>query len=334
MHTRHRIALAALCLALASCGKPSGPAADESAPEAPTLASQLDADLRRVRTEVEKLASSTADLYTRKQETLASVDRSKYAFAPNGSFHKPVNDGSAAVWISGAVPITAEVRDVAYLTEPLDRQLIGITRDFPEVNQAYYNDRNSLNRIYPWFDAVSQYPPKMNIPEFNFYYLADEKHNPGRGGVWVDDPYVDPAGRGWMVSAIAPVYHEGALVGVAGLDVTIATIMDRYFKARDVPLLVLAGNGVVVAATEKAVELLEMPPLKDHKYLETVKGDTFKPDEYNVLKSRERGVRDMASSILEKSEAAVAVDLAGKTYTAVSVPVRETGWKVVEFVAR
>ncbi len=321
-------------MAAVSCGKRPGPAAAESAPEAPRLASQLDADLRRVRAEVEKLASSAAGLYARKQETLASVDRSKYAFADNGSFHKPLNDGTAAVWISGAVPITEEVREVAYLTEPLDRELIGITRDFPEVNQAYYNDRNSLNRIYPWFDAVSQYPPKMNIPEFNFYYLADEKHNPARSGVWVNDPYVDPAGRGWVVSAIAPVYHDGTLAGVAGLDVTITTIMDRYFKARDVPLIVLAGNGMVVAATEKAVELLEMPPLKDHKYLETVKQDTFKPDEYNALKSREHGVRDMAVSILEKNSAAVDVELAGKTYTAVSVPVPEIGWKVVEFVAR
>jgi len=324
--------LLALCLASASCGRM--PVREEPAPAARKLAGQLDADLRRVRAEVEKLAAATEDLYKHKEKILPLTDRSKYVFAPNGAFHKPVNDGTGGLWISGAVPITEEVREAAYLTEPLDKDLIRITREFPEVNQSYYNDRNSMNRIYPWFDAISQYPPKMNIPEYNFYYLADGKHNPTRKGVWVDEPYVDPAGRGWMVSAIAPVYQGGTLLGVAGLDVTIATIMDRYFKASEVPLVVLARNGVLVAATEKGIELLEMPPLKNHKYLETVKQDTFKPDEYNVAKSRIRALRDMSAAILDRGAGSVTVPFAGKTYTAVAVPIPEAGWKVVEFVGR
>ena len=244
-----------------------------------------------------------------------------------------MNDGTGGLWISGAVPITEDVREAAYLTDPLDKDLIRIVREFPEVNQSYYNDRNSMNRIYPWFDAISQYPPKMNIPDFNFYYLADEKHNPSRGAVWVDEPYVDPAGRGWVVSAIAPVYQGEQLLGVAGLNVAIDTIVDRYFKDSGIPLVVLARNGVVVAGTENAIELLGLPPLKDHKYLETVKQDTFKPDEYNVAKSQMPGLRDMAAAILEQGAGSVAVRFPGRTYKAVAVPVPEAGWKVVEFVA-
>lgn len=45
----------------------------------------------------------------------------------------------------------------------------------------------------------------MDIPIYNFYYLADLAHNPSKEVIWTD-AYLDPAGAGWMISAIAPVY--------------------------------------------------------------------------------------------------------------------------------
>ena len=55
----------------------------------------------------------------------------------------------------------------------------------------------------------------MVIPNYNFYYLADAEHNPSRGVVWTD-VYLDPAGQGWMMSAIAPVRaRDGGASGVA-----------------------------------------------------------------------------------------------------------------------
>ena len=216
-----------------------------------------------------------------------------------------------------------------HCSEPADAELIRICRAFPEAAQAYYNDRHSLNRIYPWFETLAQYPAKMNIPKFNFYYLADATHNPTRKGTWVNEPYVDPAGRGWMVSAIAPVYQGDLLQGVAGLDVTISDIVTRYMKSTQAPIAVIARSGVLVAATETAIQLLEMPPLKNHKYLETVKQDTFKSDAYNVLMSRLRPVRSMAQAVIGQTATAVPVELQGQACTALSAPVAELGWTVV-----
>jgi len=329
--------LLALSPFLAACSpRETSPAAPAAPPPASAvegarqIASRLDADFRRVREEVERLAGVTATLYSRQDELIAKVDTSKYAFASNGAFYKKVDDGGAALWISAAVPITEEVQRVAYFTEALDPDLVAVCRRFPEVSQAYYNDRHSLNRIYPWFDANAQYPARMNIPEYNFYYLADERHNPSRRGVWVDEPYVDPAGRGWMVSAIAPVYVGDRLEGVPGLDVTIATLVSRYLREDDRAIAVISRQGVLVAATERAIQHLEMPPLKDHKYLETVKLDTFKPDEYNILKSTIRPVRAMAREILERESGEIQVELMRETHTAGFARMTELGWTVLE----
>jgi len=41
--------------------------------------------------------------------------------------------------------------------------------------------------------VISQYPVRMNIPAYNFYYEADATHNPERSVRWTD-VYLDPAG--------------------------------------------------------------------------------------------------------------------------------------------
>ncbi|CAM2822043.1 PDC sensor domain-containing protein [Rariglobus hedericola] len=294
------------------------------------VAEKLDTDFLHVRTEVEKLAAQVAALYPRRKELAALADASLYAFSPDGSFYKKTHTGGASLWISAVVPITPEVREVAYFTEAIDPELVRLCRDNAAICQAYYNDRHSLNRMYPWLDVVAQFPARMNIPEFNFYYLADAVHNPGKTGVWVDEPYVDPAGGGWMVSAIAPVYVDGVLEGVAGLDVSISALVDLYFSKSDDSVVIISRSGVIVAATEAAIQDLEMPPLRNHKYLETVKLDTFRPDEYNIRKSTLRPIRELARRLLDGHETHIELELNGRPHIACAAPVTAIGWIVIE----
>jgi len=318
-----------LSLGLTACNKQ--PAIEEAKIQPSVIAQRLAAEFQSVLTETEQLAAATADLYARKESILPTIDRTKYVFAANGAFHKPVDDGGASLWISNVVPITPEVQEVAFFTEALDPALIRICKEMPVVAQVYFNDRHSLNRIYPWMDSLIQYEPMMNIPKFNFYYLADASHNPTRRGVWVAEPYVDPAGRGWMISAIAPVYHQDALEGVVGLDITLESILNRYIESTRAPLAIIAESGVIVAATEQAIAILEMPKLKNHKYLETVIQDTFKTDDYNIAKSRLRPVRALAAVLTQQSETDQPVRLAGQNYIARTARVDGLGWTVLVF---
>lgn len=326
-----RLLLATFCVLLSACG-PRDPAAGKD--RAASLAGRIDADFRAVRLQVERLAADIAALYPRRAELAAKADVSLYAFSPDGAFYKTRDDGRCALWVSAAVPVTPGVREIAYFTEAIDPELMRICREQPAVCQAYYNDRHSLNRIYPWFDVLAQYPPRMNIPDFNFYYLADASHNPARKGVWVDEPYVDPAGQGWMVSAIAPVYVDGVLEGVPGLDISIARLISRYFGDTSGSVLVVSRSGVIVAASERAIQTLEMPPLRNHKYLETVKLDTFKPDEYNLRKSTLRPVRELAAKLLDTGAASAPCELDGRPLLAVRADIPELGWHVIEFIPR
>lgn len=300
---------------------------------ASSLAAELDGDLRYVREEVEALAKKIAELYARREALVAQARKEDYRLSDNGAFYKLTNDGKTALWISGVVPITEEVKEVAYLTEPLDEIFPEIHARHPEVVQSYYNDKHSLNRIYPWFDAIAQYPPKMDIPSFNFYFLADASHNPERRGVWVNEPYIDPAGRGWMVSAIAPVYYQDELVGVPGLDVTLEVLLQRYFSdLEDTAVVVMSSSGTVVMATEPAIKLLGLPPLQSHKYLETVKEDTFRPEDYNLLQSRIRELRQTLRQLMQgKTPQQFELELLEGRFAMDAAPVPETNWWVLQF---
>ncbi len=322
----------ALTFGIQSCNPMRKDKVEEQLKAARQMAAEINSDFEKVRQEVSVFALSTQKVYENKAAILAGIDKTAYSSAPNGCFYKNREDGKAALWISGYYPITEEVKQVAYFTEAIDTSMERIIRSKPEVVQAYFNDKSSLNRIYPWFDVLAQYQPKMNIPEFNFYYLADAKHNPERKSVWVNEPYVDPAGRGWMVSAIAPVYFQEKLEGVCGLDVTISTITDKYVNKIGSIAAIFARSGVLVASAEKAIPLMGMPVFKEHKYIETIKENTFKPDDYNLLKTRIHEVRNMAEAFFTRNEDQFVLKSGTREYQVVASPIDELDWILLLFV--
>ncbi|MEI8047568.1 MAG: hypothetical protein WCI92_09335 [Bacteroidota bacterium] len=296
-------------------------------------ASKIDNDFKKIRIEVHTLATLITKLYERQDEILPHVDKKKYRLESNGVFTKPLDDGGSAIFVSGFYPVTEKIRKAVYFTEPVDTVFKALVAKYPEIVQVYYNDKYSLNRIYPYFDVLSQYEAKMDIPAFNFYYLADEKHNPDRKSLWISEPYVDPAGRGWMVSAIAPVYFGGNLVGVPGIDVTINTITKRYVLDNTSSMTIIIDNsGAIVAAQEGTINLLSFPPLFDHKYIETIKQDTYRKELYNMALSKEPNIRKIAGEILGKKRDLVESEIKGEKITILAAHIPELNWYLLEIL--
>ncbi|MEI8086735.1 MAG: hypothetical protein WCG93_11025 [Paludibacter sp.] len=296
-------------------------------------AANINSDFKKIRLEVDLLASQITQLYEKQNEILQTIDTKKYQFASNGVFTKPMDDGGSAIFVSGFYPINETVKKAVYFTEPIDPAFKTVVKKYPEIVQVYYNDQYSLNRIYPYFDVLSQYEAKMDIPSFNFYYLADKKHNPTKKSLWVSEPYVDPAGRGWMVSAIAPVYYGDKFVGVPGIDVTINMITKRYVQdSINSMMLIVDSNGAIVAAQEETINLLSFPPLFDHKYIETIKQDTYRKDSYNLALSKETKVRSMANEILKKKKEVVETNINGERMTIIAAHIPELNWYLLEII--
>lgn len=217
--------------------------------------------------------------------TVSPAEKANHALSPDGAFHSLRDGGGAAVFYSGIVPVGAAEQEKVWRTARLDPLMRAIKDSDPLIAQIYLNTHDSLNRIYPWRDVLQLYPPKMDIPRYNFYYEADAAHNPDRKPVWTD-AYVDPAGGGWMVSSIAPVYGPDRLEAVVGIDVTIGTIVQRVLDIH-IPgegYAVLVGRaGTILALPPKGETDLGLSELVTHSYDDAILQDRFKPAEFNIF---------------------------------------------------
>lgn len=288
---------------------------------------------------VTALTQVFADETGRALATPASVapdEIARHALSPDGAFYKTVDDGGAAVFVSGAVPVGAAQMDSVWRTVRLDPLMKTIKAADPLITQVYLNTPDSYNRIYPYFDVLATYPAGMDIPSYNFYYEADAVHNPDRKVVWTD-AYLDPAGSGWMVSAIAPSYdRNGAgdrLDAVVGIDVTVASIIDEVLDIdldHDGYAILVSRDGTILALPPEAEADLGLGELTQGDYQTAVMQDTFKPEAFNIYRRTEMG--DIVAALETAPSGSAKVDL-GRPIFASWATVGGPEWKLIVLTA-
>lgn len=258
----------------------------------------------------------------------SAQERSRYAFDANGAFRTMRDNGTTASFFSGIVPINDASLEKVWRTQRLDTLMADIKSSNPIVSQIYFNSFDSYNRIYPYFDT-STYPVHMDIPSYNFYYEADSGHNPKRKPVWTD-AYIDPAGQGWMVSSVAPIYIGNKLEGVVGVDVTIRSIVDHLLST-DLPwgaYAMLAGrDGTIIAIQPAGEKDLRIKELKDHSYAKAIAQNTFKPGQFNLLKRED--TRTFGQSVFSKEKGYVHFKLRGEDHVAAFAEVAGPDWHLI-----
>ncbi len=257
----------------------------------------------------------------------APRERARLALGANGVLYSTgAPEGSAALFYSGIIPVGPAQIDKAVCSAALDPLMRDISAVEPLVDQIYVNTWDSMNRIYPPIDVLSQYAPHMDIPSFNFFYEADQEHNPERKVVWTD-VYLDPAGRGWIASAIAPAYRGTILEGVVGLDVTVGTFIDRVLAAElpfDAYGLLLDRNGGILGAPKVAGEDWGAKPLTEATYGGAITKDTFVDPAFNLFARAEPA--DLLAALQSQSNGVRPVTLAGKQKVVAWAKVASTGW--------
>lgn len=258
-----------------------------------------------------------------------ATEKARYTFSPSGAFYTKSGGDETASFYSGVVPVGPAQIEKVWRTAQLDKVMKHVKSSSPLIRQVYLNTHDSYNRIYPYFDVLTQYTPKMDIPSYNFYYEADAVHNPARKLVWTD-AYVDPAGGGWMVSAIAPVYSKQQLEAVVGVDVTVDTIVSRIL-ALNLPwhgyAMLVGRDGTILALPSDGERDLSLTELKQHHYAEAIASDTFKPRQFNIRNRPD--LKPLADAVARDVDEVTTIKLAGKNMLAASAAIEGPGWRLV-----
>jgi len=301
----------------------------------PDLVSQsagaINANFSLIARQTKFFAESHVDLFTRPETLFVPGEQPSFARAANGSIHQTnLKDGSslyiAATGKAGEREMLVAAKSAAL--NPLYRHMV---RDTPNVVAAYINTPGDMNRLYPFMEKVwEQYPADLNMEDYNFYYLADAGHNPERKPVWTG-VYLDPAGQGWMLSCVAPVYAGGVLEGVVGLDVTVEKIVSGILNMSlpwGASAFLADGNGMILAMPRKVETLLGLNELKSHVYSSAISKEQLKPEEFNLFKMPDpelaKGIRELYNSHKKLRE----IPSKSVTLFVATGIIPETGWRV------
>ncbi len=264
--------------------------------------------------------------------TLSSDLSSRLAMTDYGALYttSDSDEGGVAIFYSGAVYVTEKEKAKLGQLMVIEDDMINLLETEPLVTQIYYNTFDSLNIIYPYFDTINQYPVAMNIPDYNFYYEADLEHNPDKGVEWTD-VYLDPAGQGWMASAIAPVYTgNDFLEGVVGIDVTVKTFTQSILNM-NVPYhgyaMLVGEDGTILALPALGEEDWGLTEYTDHTYDEAVLEDTYKPSEFNLYLAMPD--TSAVAQIKTNDEGIITTNVHGDEHTLSWSTIEETDWKLV-----
>lgn len=118
-------------------------------------------------------------------------------------------------------------------------------------------------------------------------------------------------------------------MGVPGLDITLNIITDKYLKDSNDDIVIVDNTGVIVAADEKVTSLLNLPPLKAHKYLETIKQDTYQKDSFNMLKNKDKSIRSAFKKILFEHQNIQMIDADGISLAIFAAQINILDWYVI-----
>lgn len=257
------------------------------------------------------------------------LEHQRHAITDSGVFYTRSDDGRAASFYANSTPLAQQDHAKVMRLSQLDPLMRSIQQASPLVAALYFNTWDSYNRIYPWFDTLAQYPHDMVIPDYNFYYLADAKHNPERKVMWTE-VYLDPAGLGWMMSAIAPVYRDDFLEGVVGLDVTVGQVLGEIAEL-NVPwqgYAMLVSHDHNIMALPKAGELdFGLRELTQYSYEEAVRREVLKPEDFNLAKRA--GMAPLLQAMNDGNGNVQEVLLGGREQLVAWSEIPQTGWRLL-----
>lgn len=249
----------------------------------------------------------------------------------NGAYFKLKDNGGSSLYYSGSTTIGNEQILKALCSEGLDPMLKDIVDINPLIDQAYLNTHDDMSRIYPFLENVpTQFGGAIDVEKFNFYFLADALHNPDKGRKWTE-AYLDPAGLGWMVSVVVPIYVDDFLEGVSGLDVTIDTIISHVLNL-DLPwqssAFMVDREGVILAMPEKIEQLFSLSELTSHDYQKVVDSTINKPMDFNIFNTPDLTLRSQFKEMFQIDNSLHQVQINHHRYTLSNSLIAETGWRL------
>ena len=167
-------------------------------------------------------------------------DTSRLVRGEGGHLHDPSPDRRSDLVLPGNAALTPEaledVRDSAALDAIFPVLLTGEPgrerdENFDAVGIAYVS-ANQVARYFPPVGLADMAPRDVDLGPL--LRAIGPEQNPERSSKWTD-LYEDAAGQGLVITAYAPVYDGDEYLGVIGVDLSVARLVDQVDMLKPTP---------------------------------------------------------------------------------------------------
>lgn len=291
-------------------------------------ARNLGHQLKEINRDALQLQKEQQYLFQHADRLLPNIDAPALTVADNGVTYKTNRQG-ASIFVTKSTKVTPSVIDRIRLTEAMDSSFASITDNNPSITSAYFNSWDSFSRFYPFIDNVyDTIDPNIRVDDAPFYFEANAQHNPDRKPVWTS-AYQDPAGMGWITSAIVPIYNGDFLEGVTGIDITIKSFT-RQIMSKELPWesgpFVLDDKGTILAMSDAFRKIMT---LDKHSGI-TMQDSEASPERshYNIFEAKGSFSPNFAKLFKGEQQSSEFV-INDKKYLATQQTIAETGWRLM-----
>ncbi len=304
-----------LLMFISACGDHVG----EMKKDVDGAARDINSYFKTSRNAVEKLESFLIGLYQNQTNYNISFENmdtdrgGKYNFQQGRQYHKDTNDGGCAVLVTLDIPSSQmnKIKKKIRLYENAEKLMTSLTTNLINL---WILGNDGVVFLAPWADLVSTIPPNLDYRKIFWYYMADEKHDPGKKLVWTDEPFAELAGNGFIKVYMMPVYYNNVMEAAVTSDIYLTPIGRETLAQRKSPLLFISSGSTVIGANEAAIDIFKIKVLKEFEYLKQMSQNAFVPDEYKLTyKGNSQDIQDLGKKLVNSNEFDIKIN--GKLYS-------------------
>jgi len=119
---------------------------------------------------------------------------------------------------------------------------------------------------------------------------------------------------------------------VVGLDISIDALRNKYITEDNPDIMLIDSSGIVILMDEKKTGLFEMPSMKSHKYLTTIRNNEYLGEDFNLLYSKNKNIRTAFTELLKNNKDYTTVTIDEDKYYLISYKIEKLNWFLIKVI--
>lgn len=273
---------------------------------------EIDANLKhlnhvanKINCDLESISSDLIDLAYKIEHSVPFQDEvsenlfDSYSLSKNNILYTIFSNDNSAVYFPAKEEISKSLKNQIIQTEKLDLFFREIVKSNTLISQVYFLNTYSFLRIYPYIDVTNYLKNSLNLTQLITYNSIKNKPFNSRKAYWINNPFADPYGRGWVISCAEPLYYRDHFKGIISIDLSLKSIKSKYFSSNTESLFLLNGEGKLIAFTKEAGKALNAPAYKEFQYYKPVEEDIFIYNSPSLLNHQNKSIKKAIKNLLD-----------------------------------